>query len=55
MECEHIYFENTIEGPNGGYMIMKFCTKCFDISGYGFIDKEHEDRYLNTLRHQGEA
>jgi hypothetical protein len=46
--------ENTIEMDNGGYMIMKTCIDCYDTSGYGFLDKNHEQVYLNTLLHQGE-
>jgi hypothetical protein len=54
MECKHVYMENTIEMDNGGYMIMKTCIDCYDTSGYGFLDKNHEQVYLNTLLHQGE-
>ena len=54
MECEHVYMEKTIENSNGGYMIMKTCTVCYDSRGYGFLDKNHEEAYLNTLFHQGD-
>lgn len=49
MDCQHEWIENTVPGDNGGYMIMKFCPKCMDINGYGFINKDHELQYLNTL------
>ena len=55
MECKHVYMEKTIENSNGGYMIMKSCIDCYDTRGYGFLNKEHEDQYLNTLWHQGDA
>lgn len=28
---------------------MKFCHKCMDVNGYGFLDKDHELNYLNKL------
>jgi hypothetical protein len=49
MECEHVWIENTITHDNGGYMIMKFCHKCMDVNGYGFLNKDHETAYLNSL------
>ena len=55
MECEHVYMEKSVEMSNGGYMIMKTCMACYNTEGFGFLNKEHEDQYLNTLWHQGDA
>jgi hypothetical protein len=49
MECEHIWIEKEIPTPQGGYMVLKFCHVCRDAQGYGFLNKEHEVNYLNTL------
>jgi hypothetical protein len=54
MECKHVYMEKSIEMSNGGYMIMKTCIACYETEGFGFIDKNHESVYLNTLLHQGD-
>ena len=54
MECEHVYMEKSIEMSNGGYMIMKTCMVCYNTEGFGFLDKNHESVYLNTLLHQGD-
>jgi hypothetical protein len=49
-ECEHVWIENTIPGFNDeGYMILRFCHLCKDAQGYGFMNKEHEIRYLESL------
>jgi hypothetical protein len=49
MECEHAWIQKEIPTPNGGYMILKFCHVCRDAQGYGFIDKDHEIAYLESL------
>jgi len=54
MECQHVYVEKTSEMSNGGYMIMKTCLVCYDTEGFGFVDKNHEEVFLNTLLHQGD-
>ena len=54
MVCQHVYVEKTLEMSNGGYMIMKICLVCHNTEGFGFVDKNHEEVYLNTLLHQGD-
>ena len=49
MKCEHNWIEKQIPTPKGGYMVLKFCYLCRESEGYGFLDKDHEVNYLNTL------
>lgn len=50
MECKHDYIEKQTERfPNGGYMILRYCVKCHDANGFGFINEEHELHYLNNM------
>ena len=49
MDCEHVWLEKQIPTPKGGYMVLRFCHSCKETEGYGFIDKQHEINYLNTL------
>jgi hypothetical protein len=49
-ECEHSWIENTIPGFNNeGYMVLRFCHLCMDAQGYGFLNKEHEIGYLESI------
>ena len=47
--CEHEWVYSEINQPNGGYMKMQFCAKCYDVQGSGFISREHEVAYLESL------
>lgn len=47
--CEHEWISSEIAMQNEGYMIMKYCIKCRDVNGSGFINKQHEIAYLESL------
>jgi hypothetical protein len=49
MQCEHVWISKQVDTPNGGYMILKFCHACGDTEGFGFVDKDHEIAYLESL------
>ena len=49
MQCNHKWIKKEIPTPNGGYMFLKFCHLCRETEGYGFIDKQHEINYLESL------
>jgi len=49
MDCEHEFIEGTIPFEENGYMTVKFCVVCREASGYGFLNKQHEEQYLNAL------
>lgn len=49
MGCEHKWRTFNTSLDNEGYMIMKFCVLCYETNGMGFLDKEHEVSYLNSL------
>jgi hypothetical protein len=49
MECKHEYIFRQADYTDGGYMVMKICVLCMDISGSGFLDEEHEINYLESL------
>lgn len=52
MDCEHIWESGQVDFPNQGYMLMKFCKLCKAAEGLGFIDKDHETQYLESLLEQ---
>ena len=49
MECEHVWLSKEVPTPNGGYMILRFCHNCREAEGFGFLNKEHEIAYLESL------
>jgi hypothetical protein len=49
MDCEHDWKSGQVNLPNQGYMLIKFCQLCKAAEGLGFIDKEHELQYLESL------
>ncbi len=49
MECEHEWVNSEIKFGDEGYMRMQHCKKCLDVNGTGFLNKQHEINYLNTL------
>jgi hypothetical protein len=52
MECNHDWQTGQTNSFNdGGYMRMKFCTKCKTAEGYGFLDANHEINYLESMLH----
>ena len=49
MDCNHNWLVKEVPTPNGGYMRLRFCHNCKETEGYGFVSREHEIQYLNTL------
>ena len=49
MTCIHKWKVFQTEFTDSGYMVIKFCEKCHYTAGSGFLDKDHEINYLNSL------
>jgi hypothetical protein len=47
--CNHVWKSFETNLSTGGYMLFKFCYSCKSTQGLGFIDKEHEINYLESI------